>query len=148
MPSAQLSKSPRLPHTVWGLLVFRRTNEYFFLNRKNWPFYGDTLFSAKYGSQSIIYVNSQRFTCGLLLLFIGEEFNSSYSDACRYSDWLRAGRSGDRIPVEARFFAHFQTGSGAHQASCTMGTGSFPGVKRPGRGADHPDHPSAEVEYE
>jgi hypothetical protein len=21
---------------------------------------------------------------------------------------------------------------------CTMGTGSFPGVKRPGRGADHP----------
>jgi hypothetical protein len=22
--------------------------------------------------------------------------------------------------------------------SCTMGTGSFPGVKRPGRGADHP----------
>jgi hypothetical protein len=29
------------------------------------------------------------------------------------------------------------TGPGAHPASCTMGTGSFPGVKRPGRGADH-----------
>jgi hypothetical protein len=43
-----------------------------------------------------------------------------------------------KIPVGARFFAHFQTGSGAHPASCTMGTGSFPGVKRPGRGADHP----------
>ena len=27
---------------------------------------------------------------------------------------------------------------GAHPACCTMGTGSFPGVKRPGRGADHP----------
>jgi hypothetical protein len=27
---------------------------------------------------------------------------------------------------------------GAHQASCTMGTGSFPGLKRPRRGADHP----------
>jgi hypothetical protein len=29
--------------------------------------------------------------------------------------------------------------------SCTMGTGSFPGVKRPGRGVDHPHSPSAEV---
>jgi hypothetical protein len=56
----------------------------------------------------------------------------------RYSDWLRAGRSGDRIPVEASFFAHVQTGPEAHPASCTMGTRSFPGVKRPGRGADHP----------
>ena len=26
---------------------------------------------------------------------------------------------------------------GAHPASYTMGTGSFPGVKRPGRGVDH-----------
>jgi hypothetical protein len=33
-------------------------------------------------------------------------------------------------------------------ASCTMGNGSFPGVKRPGRGADHPPPPSAEVENE
>jgi hypothetical protein len=66
----------------------------------------------------------------------------------RYSDWLRAGRSGDRIPVGARFFAHVQTGPGAHPASCIMGTGSFPGVKRPGRGANHPPPPSAEVENE
>jgi hypothetical protein len=29
-----------------------------------------------------------------------------------------------------------------------MGTGSFPGVKRPGRGADHPTPPSSEVENE
>jgi hypothetical protein len=27
-----------------------------------------------------------------------------------------------------------------------MGTGSFSGVKRPGRGADHPPPPSAKVE--
>jgi hypothetical protein len=51
----------------------------------------------------------------------------------------------DRIPVVARFFAHVQTGPGVHPASCTMGTGSFPGVKRPGRGADHPPPSSAEV---
>jgi hypothetical protein len=66
----------------------------------------------------------------------------------RYSDWLRAGRSGDRILVEARFFAHVQTGPGTHPTSCTMGTESFPGVKRPGRGADHPPLSSAEVRKE
>ena len=38
----------------------------------------------------------------------------------------------------ARFSAPFQTGPGAYPASCTMGTGSFAGVKRSGRGADHP----------
>jgi hypothetical protein len=56
----------------------------------------------------------------------------------RYSDWLRAGRSEDRILVGARVFTHIQTGHRAHPASYTMGTGSFPGVKRPGRAADHP----------
>ena len=44
-----------------------------------------------------------------------------------------------------QFFPPVQTGPGAHPASCTMGTGSFPGVKRPGRGADHPPPSSAEV---
>jgi hypothetical protein len=39
-------------------------------------------------------------------------------------------------------------GSGAHPASCTMGTGSFSGVKRPGRGADHTPPSSAEVKKE
>ena len=50
-----------------------------------------------------------------------------------YSGWLRVGRSGDRIPVGARFSTPVQTGPGAHPASCRMGTGSFPGVKS-GRG--------------
>jgi len=46
----------------------------------------------------------------------------------RYSDWLRSGRSG----IESRWgrdFPPFQTGPGAHPASCEIGTGSFPGVK-------------------
>ena len=57
----------------------------------------------------------------------------------------RAGRSGDRIPVRARFYVTVQTGPGAHPASYTMGTGSFPGVKRPELGVDRPPASSAEV---
>jgi len=65
--------------------------------------------------------------------------STNYSlPVCRYSDSLRAGRSGDRIPVWTRFSAPVQNGPGAHPASCTIGTGYFPGVKRPGRGVDHP----------
>ena len=45
----------------------------------------------------------------------------------------------------ARFSASVQTGPGAHPSSYTMGNGSFPGVKRPGRGVDHPPRLSAEV---
>jgi len=58
----------------------------------------------------------------------------------KYSDWLLAGRSGDRIPMGARFSAPVQTDPGAHPASCTMGTGSFPGVKS-GRGVTLTPHP-------
>ena len=45
------------------------------------------------------------------------------------SKWRLITRTGYRIPVEARFSAPVQTGPGAHQASCTVGTGSLPGVK-------------------
>ena len=46
----------------------------------------------------------------------------------------------------ARFSAPVQTGPGTHPTSYTMGTGSFPGVKRPGCGVDHPPLSSTEVE--
>jgi hypothetical protein len=58
-----------------------------------------------------------------------------------------------RSPAGAKEFSSslcVQTGSGAHPASCTMGTGGpFPGGKaRPRRDADHSPPSSAEVENE
>jgi hypothetical protein len=57
------------------------------------------------------------------------ELQLYYSFVGRYSDWLRAGRSGDRIPVGARFFAHVQTGP-----PCLLYNGYrvFPGGKAAG----------------
>jgi hypothetical protein len=40
----------------------------------------------------------------------------------------------------ARFSAPVKTGPGAHPASCTMGTGSFPGVKSGGGGVTLTPH--------
>jgi hypothetical protein len=40
----------------------------------------------------------------------------------------------------ARYAAPVQTCPWAQPASYTMGTGSFLGVKQPGRGVDHPPH--------
>jgi hypothetical protein len=58
----------------------------------------------------------------------------------RYNDSLRAGSSGDQIPVRARFSAPVHKIPGAHPAFYSMDTASFPGVKRPERGVDHPPH--------
>jgi hypothetical protein len=58
-------------------------------------------------------------------------------------DWLRAGRPGYRDSIPGRGEKIFplsscvQTGSGAHSASCPMGT---EGKARPGRDADHSPH--------
>jgi hypothetical protein len=58
-----------------------------------------------------------------------------------------AGRSGDRIPVRAKFSAPVQTGPGAHRTSLQWVPGLFRGreVKRPGCGFDHPPTTSAEI---
>jgi hypothetical protein len=44
-------------------------------------------------------------------------------------------------------YGHYM-GRSAPKGYFTMGNGSFMGVKRPGRGVDHPPHPSAEVANE
>jgi len=43
-------------------------------------------------------------------------------------------------PGGGKFSAPVQTGPGGHPGSYTMDIGTFPGVKRPGRGVDHPPH--------
>ena len=68
--------------------------------------------------------------------------NSSVGIATRYG----LGGPGIESRWGARFSASVQTGPGAHTASCTMGTGSSPGLKRPVRGVDHPPSSRAEVE--
>jgi hypothetical protein len=59
----------------------------------------------------------------------------------------RYGMDGPGIESQwGRDFAHpSRPTPGAHPALYTVGTGSFPGVKRPGRGVDHPLPSSAEV---
>ena len=71
---------------------------------------------------------------------LSKRFRRGPEQLSRYRDSLRVGRSGDRIPVGLRVSAPVQTGPRAHPASYITGTGSFPGVKRPGRGADHLSH--------
>jgi hypothetical protein len=70
----------------------------------------------------------------------------------QYSVCLRPGRPGNWGSILGRddgffLFPRVQIGSGAHPASCTMGTGGpFPGGKeRPGRDADHSPPSSAQV---
>jgi len=91
-------------------------------------------------------LDSRTFTSWLWFFFK----NYLYVCVGRYSDSLRAARSGDRIPAGvggARFFATVQSGLEVNPASYTMGTGSFPGVKRPKRGVDRPPPISAEDKY-
>jgi len=66
------------------------------------------------------------------MYFVGRD--SSVSIVTRYG----LDGPGFESRWRARFSAPVQTDPAAQPASYTIGTGSFPGVMRPGRGVDHP----------
>ena len=103
-------------------------------------------------SLHILFLNLHSFRMSLLLsgsssnpfeflndLYVGRD--SSVGIATRY------GLDGPGIESqwEVRFSTPVWTGPGAHPASYTMGTRSFRGVKRPGRGVDHPPPSSTKI---
>jgi hypothetical protein len=94
------------------------------------------------------------FVCPKNVIGPRYSFRSQVSSGSIVSDYGLDDREiGVRFPAEAKDFSCsfcVQTGSGAHSASCAMGTGGpFPGGKaRPGREADHSPPSSAEVENE
>ena len=122
------------------------------LSRLSCPGYGQFIVSRLSLPKWIKQPSSPEFNAaGILILCLCTNIVKAWDISrgkgwlSRYSDSLRAGRSGDRIPVEGSFSAPVQTGPGAYPASCTTGTGSFTGIKRPGRGVDHPPTSIAEV---
>ena len=89
----------------------------------------------------------------LVLRYFVYRYSPTWKIQCKseLSEWMCvcihiwSRRSGNRIPVGARFSATAQTGPGAHPAFYKMSTISFTGVKRPGRGVEHPPPSSTEV---
>jgi hypothetical protein len=80
----------------------------------------------------------------LNIFFSSTIFMVGRDSAVGIANALRARRSGDRIPVAARFYAPVQIFSEVYPASYTMDNESFPVIKRPGRGVDHPPLSSAD----
>jgi hypothetical protein len=94
-------------------------------------------------------VNTFRIIFPLIVLRTRNVSDKSYrGNENKHFMFKRAGRSGDRILLRARYSAPVQTGPGSHPAFYTMGTGSFPGIKLPGRDVDHPPLPCAKVKKE
>ena len=98
-----------------------------------------------------IYCLLQSITIDAIMCYYVSVINGPALQGCdpgqhiHYSHSVQAGWSRDQILVGARFSAPIQTSPGVHPASYTMGTGSFPGVKRPGHDIGHPPQSSAEV---
>jgi hypothetical protein len=92
-----------------------------------------------FDTRTILYIFS--IVCIYICLYLQASWNITQC----YSDLLQAGWSGDRNTLGTRFSTPVQTGPGTHLASCTMGAGSFLGVKQRGRGSNHP--PPSNVEF-
>jgi hypothetical protein len=90
-----------------------------------------------------------RFIYGCLYFTVSR---IAQSVQCLATGWTTERSGFDPRQRRKNFFSNLcvQTGSGAHPASCTMGTGGpFPKDKaRPGRDADHSPPSSAEVKNE
>jgi hypothetical protein len=78
--------------------------------------------------------------------FIDSDVRTNNCGVCSQRlEALRTKGPGIESRLRARFSVPSQTGPGANPVSSTPGTGSFPWVKLPGRGVDHPPPSSAEV---
>ena len=108
-----------------------QTNSHIYFSRRIWNLMVISLLTVWFVASKVVYL--------LLYTYYWPGQHSWYSDS------LQAGQSGDQIPVRARFSTPVQTIPEAHPASYTLGTGSFPGVKRPECGIDHPPPSIAEV---
>jgi hypothetical protein len=87
------------------------------------------------------------FSCDFPTVYVcGMGRDSSVCIATRYGLdglWIESRWGGGKFSVSV------QNGAWAHPGSYTMGDESFPGVKRPERGFDHPPHlaPTLKKEY-
>jgi hypothetical protein len=115
-----------LPHDFVTLVMFHGLPQFLQTNSRIAP-----------QIRSVFFVRHLQYS-GFCFTVVGRD--SSVGIATRY------GLDGPGVEsLWERDFPPVQTGPGAHPAFCTMGTGSFPGVKRPGRGVEHPPTSSAEV---
>jgi len=103
-------------------------------------------------SEATTSVNLMQFETKNAHNFITSQYYNIPAPTCvpgyryRYSDSLRAGRYGDRIPAGGEIFR--TRPDRPWDPSILLYNGSrlsFPGVKRPGRGVVHPPPFSAEV---
>ena len=109
--------------------------------------------------QDVVYdVGNTSQPCGVVTCRLGTKTAYTYTTAVNslikcdragwrtwYSDCLRAGRSGDRIPWGEIFRICPDGPWGPLSLLYNGSKGSFPGVKRPGRDADPSPPSSAEV---
>jgi len=107
---------------------------------KGFAVWTNFMFTRRTSLQGVINLQTQQLWDRLRLLD-STCIQEGLGDCSRYSDSLRAGRSGDRIPVGGEIF-HTRPDR-LYGPPSLLYTGyrvSFPGVKRPGRGVDHLPH--------